>query len=178
MMVRFSRIATAALIGCIAIQPAFAQLGTGCVTRAEAEDIVTFALPSLVRTLAKQCLPSLPSTAALSQSSALVAARYQPEADLAWGAAATAIDKMMGLPVAGGLGPERATALLAPMLSREIGKSIKPADCDPANRLVDSLQPLPARNVATILMVILEAAAARKPANLPLSLCPLKGAGQ
>ncbi|MFM9853616.1 MAG: hypothetical protein ACKVOJ_12550 [Sphingomonadaceae bacterium] len=173
-----SRILLAALTGCLVSQPALAQFGTGCVTRAEAEDMATFVLPSLVKAIARQCASSLPPTAALSQSATLIAARYQPQSELAWGSAARAIDKMMGLPVADSLGAERATALLAPILTRELGKAIKPADCDPANRLIDALQPLPARNVASIMMVIVEAGNARKPASLPIKLCPQQVASQ
>jgi hypothetical protein len=170
-MVRTRNVAIAAMLISLISQSAAAQLGSSCVTRREAETIITFALPSMVKTVARQCAPHISGVAALSQSGTLIAARYQPQSDQAWEAAAVAIDKMMGLPIAKGMGAERATIFLAPLLSREMAKSIQPENCDAANRFIDALQPLPARNVAALLMVIAQSAAERKPEAMPIKIC-------
>jgi hypothetical protein len=177
-MTRTQYLMLAAALIAVTSRPASAQLGTSCVTQAEAETVIIFALPAIIKTVARQCAPHLPGTAALTQSAMLIAARYQPQSDQAWDEAAIAIDKMMGLPLAKAMGAEKANVFIAPLLTREVAKAVKAENCDSANRFINALQPLPARNVAALLMVLTQAAAERKPASLPIKICPLQVAGQ
>ena len=161
---------TAALIA-ISTQ-ATAQIGQQkCLTPTEAEAVTTYLLPDLVRTLAKRCAVALPPTASLIQSGTIVAARYQVEADAAWSAAKSGFDKLTGLPISTMLGERGLKPLLGPFLETGATTNIKTDDCATADRLLDILQPLPARNMA-MLIVTLAVFDPAKSARWPVKICP------
>lgn len=163
--------ATLAALSAISGQ-ATAQIGQQkCLTPTEAEAVTTYLLPDLVRTLAKRCAVALPPTASLIQSGTIVAARYQVEADAAWPAARSGFDKLTGLPISTMLGERGLKPLLGPFLETGATTNIKSDDCAKADRLVDILQPLPARNMAMLIVTLSEFGSA-KTARWPVKICP------
>lgn len=167
------------LIAAIAIFPnaAIAQTPKPCLTRAEADGLMTFALPSAMRALTKHCTPSLPATSALVQSGALIAARYQSDADKAWPVARIGFDKMSGMKISEQLGEEAARGLIEAGLGAGLVEQIKPQDCPKIDRFIDILQPLPAKNMAMLMTAFLELGSETKGSKSPFNICPAEKTG-
>jgi hypothetical protein len=152
---------------------AMAQAAKPCLTAAEAEGLATFALPALIEGLSSQCAASLPATAPLVQSGKLIAAKYQPDADRAWPAAGAAFDKLSGMKMSAAMGQAGLRGLLNGALTAGIAKDMKPGTCTTVDRFVDILQPLPASNMARLVVAFLELGGQGKAGtnNNPLNIC-------
>jgi hypothetical protein len=159
----------------IASLPAAASaqtLSKTCLSTEEAEGLVTYALPTAVRAISKHCAKTLPATAALVQSGVVTAARYQVDADKAWPVASAAFDKVSGLPVAKLMGEKALKPLIEETISTGITQNLQAKDCGSADRLINILQPLPTRNMAMLVSMLLETGNTTTRARLPISICP------
>ena len=149
---------------------AAAQTAT-CLNDEEADGLVTFALPTLIRGVAQQCIKSLPATAPLVQAGSVAAARYQFDADKAWPIARTAFDKVAGLPIASFAGEGGVKALVQQGFANAISQEMNAEDCAIADALINILQPLPARNMAMLITTLIGAGSTRFGTQLPFKLC-------
>ena len=168
------------LAAMIAVMPASASaqaVAKGCLSNEEAEGLVTYALPSTMRALSKYCAKSLPPTAALVQSGVVTAARYQIDADKAWPVASAAFDKVSGLPVAKLMGEKALKPLIEETISSGVTQNFQAKDCSKADRLINILQPLPARNMAMLVTLLIENGSAATRARLPITLCRAEPVG-
>jgi hypothetical protein len=150
---------------------ASAQAAPPCLTPEEAQGLMTYALPSVVLGLRKQCLASLPATAPLIQAGPLMAARYQPDADAAWPVAQVAIDKLVGMKLAGLAGPQATKGLIERVVGEGLTHQIKSADCSLIDRMVDTVQPLPTRNMAVLVTSIMELMSHKQDKPGPFNIC-------
>lgn len=148
-----------------------AQTARQCLTAEEAGGLVTYALPSTIKGLSQQCAKSLPATASLIQGGPILAARYQPEADKAWPLARLAFDKLAGSKMTETIGENGARVLLAGVLESVVAQQIKAQDCGTVDRLINALQPLPARNLADLLIILMEVGRRSETTESPFSLC-------
>lgn len=162
------------IIAALAAVPgqAVAQSARACLTQPEAEALVTYALPSAIRAMTTKCTPVLPATTALIQSGPIIAARYQIEADKAWPVARLAFDKVSGLDLTGTLGEPAARGLIEAAFGTGLAEKVKSEDCPKVDRLVDILEPLPARNMAMLVTTLMELGSAEKHKKSPLQMCP------
>lgn len=168
-MMRFS----AGLVALASISVAApAQKAAQCLTADEAGGLVTYALPSTIRGISQQCSKTLPATASLVQGGPVLAARYQNEADLAWPQARKAFDKLAGAEVTSVMSDEGAKALLSGVLEAAMSQQIKPSDCVTVDRLVSALQPLPARNLADLVIILMELGRKDNATKPPIQICP------
>jgi len=151
---------------------AVAQSAKSCLTQPEAEALVTYALPSAIRAMTTKCTPVLPATTALIQSGPVIAARYQIDADKAWPVARIAFDKMSGLDLTGTLGEPAARGLIEAAFGTGLAEKVKAADCPKVDRLVDILEPLPAKNMAMLITTLMELGSAGKQKKSPFQMCP------
>lgn len=151
---------------------AVAQSAKSCLTQPEAQALVTYALPSAIRGITTKCTPVLPATTALIQSGPIIAARYQIEADNAWPVARLAFGKISGLDLTGTFGEAAARGLVDAALGAGLAEKVKPEDCAKVDRLVDILEPLPARNMAMLVTTLMEFGGAEKRGKSPLRMCP------
>jgi hypothetical protein len=142
-----------------------------CLSGDEAEGLVTYALPSAVRAISLHCAKTLPATASLVQSGIVTAARYQVDADKAWPVASSAFDKISGLPVATLMGEKALKPLIEKTISGEITQNLQAKDCAKADRFINILQPLPTRNMAMLITMLLESGSPAMRARLPITLC-------
>jgi hypothetical protein len=165
-------IAHAVLTFAVLVLPfnALAQSST-CLNREEADGLVTFALPTLIRGVAQQCITSLPATAPLVQAGSITAARYQVDADRAWPIARVAFDKVAGLPLAGLAGEAGVKMLVQQGFARAISQEMNADDCATADALINILQPLPARNMAMLITTLMGAGSKTLSARLPVKIC-------
>lgn len=150
---------------------AVGQSGTACLTSSEAEALVTYGLPSAIRAMTTKCAAVLPATTALVQSGPIIAARYQSDADRAWPVARVAFDKVSGLQLTGLLGEPGAKGLVDAAFGAGLAEKVKPADCSKVDRMINILEPLPARNMAMLITALMEFGSAGKLARSPLNLC-------
>ena len=151
---------------------AIGQSATACLTSPEAEALVTYALPSAIRAMTTKCAAVLPATTALVQSGPIIAARYQSEADRAWPVAKVAFDKVSGLQLASILGEPGAKGLVDAAFGAGLAEKVKTDDCSKVDRMINILEPLPAKNMAMLITALMEFGSAGKPAKSPLNLCP------
>lgn len=151
---------------------AVGQSATACLSSTEAEALVTYGLPSAIRAMTSKCVAVLPATTALVQSGPIIAARYQSDADRAWPVARVAFDKVSGLQLTSLLGESGAKGLVDAAFGAGLAEKVKPTDCGKVDRMINILEPLPAKNMAMLITALMEFGSAGKPAVLPLNLCP------
>ncbi len=159
------------LLGMFSAQASAQALTATCLTRAEATGLLTYALPDAISSVVAQCSATLPSTSGLVQSGSIIAARYQPEATKSWPAARDAMDKLSGVKMAAMLGEPAARKFVQTTVGAGMRQKIKPADCPKIDRLMDVLQPLPARNMAGLFVALMEFSA-EKDDQAPIKICP------
>lgn len=160
-------------VGLVALPvEAGAEASAACLTRDEADALMIYALPTIVDGLRKQCLAALPATAPLIEAGPVMAARYRPDADKAWPLARKALDKMLGTGIASMIREDASKTLLDAALSRKIAEYVKPADCPVVDRIGDTLQPLPAHNMAVLVSSLIELLARKNDRLRLFSICP------
>lgn len=171
---------TLLLIAALAALPgqAVARSAKSCLTPPEAEALVTYALPSVMRAITKKCTAVLPATTALIQSGPVIAARYQVDADKAWPVARVAFDKVSGVAIAGILGDDATKGLLEAALGAGLAEKVKPEDCPKVDRFVDILEPLPTRNMAQFITALMDIGQDKGKDKSPLAICPAATAGK
>ncbi len=141
-----------------------------CIERADAEDLITFVLPSLVDIAGASCAATLPAGSPLAPGSGL-AARYRSEAEAAWRGAKTAVGRITDKSLLSLLDDKALRRLLGETVAAKVGKEIKPASCASIDRLMSGLATLPARNVARVIVALVDLSG-RNQQNAPLRLCP------
>ena len=150
---------------------AIGQSATTCLTSSEAEALVTYGLPSAIRAMTVKCAAVLPATTALVQSGPIIAARYQGDADRAWPVARVAFDKASGFHLTSLLGETGAKGLVDSAFGAGLAEKVKSDDCSKVDRMINILEPLPAKNMAMLITALIEFRSAGKPSKLPLNLC-------
>ncbi len=161
----------AALLALIALpQAAAAQTGQ-CVTRAEVGNLFVFAMPALVDTAIRRCEAALPADAFLRTGGRQLAERLRGEgaADAA-GLTAT-FGKLAGRDVPAGLSTETLQLLVRDIVSTQLANDIKPKDCGKIDTLASALAPLPARNLGTLMVALMELGTSGKKG--PFTFCPV-----
>lgn len=165
-------LAIAALAGPAQAQP------QPCLTAPEAESLAAVALPEILRQTGTVCAARLPANSVLRRPSSPFLARYDAEADRAWPAAQAAIGKLSDPAAATLLQSQFARPLLSSIVAPLIVGRVALKDCGTIDRLVTLLEPLPARNVAAVIVTSLQyLRATRPPAGTKnpvaaLPLCP------
>lgn len=156
-----------------------AQAQSACMTRAEAEALVLYIAPDLIREAGRICAPALPPTALLRQPSGALVAKYRAEADGAWPLARSAFGKLAG---ASGeldgimqlLDSQFAKPAAGPMAAQILVAGLDVRDCDAIERAVTLAAPLPPRNAAGLLATLVDLAgreAVRSGKQPRLSIC-------
>lgn len=145
---------------------------TACVTRTEAEALVLFVAPDLIRQTGQRCAASLPATALLRQQSGPLLAKYAAESERAWPQARTALLKVAGPEVSQMLDSAFAKPMIGPLVAPLLTGELQAKDCPMIERALNLVQPLPARNTAALLVLIAQADAASPRPMMRLPICP------
>ena len=149
------RTSTAILAATSVLTSASAATSEPCVTETEGAAIMASMMPDLINGLGEKCLAHLPANSFLVQNGKTLAARYTVLADQRWPTAKLAFGRMTGEPeLADKLPDQYFRPMLGSMVGSELLKSVKPQDCSGANRIVESLAPLPPENVAHLIGAI------------------------
>jgi hypothetical protein len=132
--------ATAALL--LSAQPAFAQ--GECIPRAQAAQMATALVPSLIDSAAASCRAHLPAGAFLGNGSAVLAERLRTDTAAVRASAVEMVLQLTGQTLAQGVDQETMIATFAGGLT----EALDPAQCRGASELLEALAPLPTANVA------------------------------
>ena len=134
--------------------PAAAQ-AKPCLNNAEAESLALVALPEIIRETGRVCTARLPSASLIRRPDGPLILKYQDAADRAWPSARSAIVKLSDpaadLLLASDYARPVLTSIVVPLIVGRIDLN----DCGTIDRLVTQLEPLPARNTASIVVTVL-----------------------
>lgn len=134
---------------------AIAATQAQCVTEAEGSAIFAAMLPELIDGLRDKCSAHLSADAYLPKNADALIARYRLLADQRWPVAKIAFGRMVGQEeMTDKLPDEFFRPMLGAMIGSELVKDIKSQDCGGADRIVESLSPLPPENVAVLIGAI------------------------
>lgn len=137
-------------------QSVSATIALPCVSPPEAEALVASVAPELIAEVGRVCTPALPPGATLRQANGALVERYRAEADRAWPQGRGAITKITGPDIGSLLGGDLARPLLATLVLPLLTKNLVTADCASLDRIVTLAQPLPPRNMAGLLVAVLQ----------------------
>ena len=169
-VVRFPLIA--AMTVCV-LNPIAAAAAPACLTAAEAQTLIRVALPEVIGALTDKCKASLSGTAFILQSGAALKARYQMTADAAWPSVKPVVAKVAGDQAAflTSMPDEAVRPLFSAIVAGQIGKGVKTEQCSKIDSLMASIAPLPAENMADMVVAIF-GLSAKDGKDSDLNLCP------
>lgn len=179
--------AALALMLVLSSAPLAAQAPLPCLTPKEAQAIIAFGLPDIVRGVTNKCAPVLGPTAFLAQSGKALADRYQPTANAAWPMARPAIAKLAqdNAALFDLMSDEALRPFSSALMTTAIVKTIEPRQCSDIDRVIRVVAPLSPENMSMLVGILLEimsrpkAQAAVAKAKSPLNICPApSGTGQ
>ena len=128
-----------------------------CLSVDQAEALVTYILPKAIDASRAACSTSLSASSALMIDNSERLANYRIASESAWPKAKSAVTILAG----DKLPPDMDDALLRPiadaMFSKLIGEEIKPKDCALINKIYGDLEPMPAANLASLAITIVQA---------------------
>ena len=148
-----------------------------CVTQAEAEAVMLFVAPDLIRQTGQRCAATLPATALIRRASSPLIAKFEAESDRAWPLAKAGIGKIAGPEASQLLESDFARPMVGTLVAPLVAGNIATSDCSTIERAANLLQPLPARNVASLAILFAQADAQRNPGKSGLPLCPVPNRG-
>ncbi|UZK69992.1 hypothetical protein OKW76_02735 [Sphingomonas sp. S1-29] len=166
----FAAVATIALPGA-----AVAQTARQCVPQREAEALFLYMAPEVIRQTGQTCAANLPANALLRRQSGPFLAKFQTESAGAWPLARSAIARIAGADVRQILDSQFAQPVVAAMVAPLLIQQIRAQDCASIERVVALVEPLPARNAASLVTTILQLAGdndAEARRRLPITICP------
>ena len=131
-----------------------------CFTTVEAESVVTLLAPASIRLAATICRPTLGSGSYFAMHGEALAERFDAEGGNAWPIALVAVRKVSGmnLPDAEAVKP-----LLMALVGAALASKIKPEGCRELDRVLGTLDPLPAHNMAQLLVQFIQLRLIDKP---------------
>jgi hypothetical protein len=148
-----TKVATFALL--LALPHSAIAQDSQCITRQEMSEVVVFAAPTVVESVANRCLNSLPQDAFLRTGGLDLAQRLKGEAQGSGPAVLSFLTKLGGGKMPAGLSAETMQSLARDMLGAGLTKSFKVEDCRKVDALIASLAPLPSRNIGGAVAAIL-----------------------
>lgn len=128
-----------------------------CLTPREVTALSTYALPSAIGGVTRNCAATLPASAWLPQNGAALAQRYSSGKAQAWPAARAAFLKMStatnpeAAQLFAALPDESLMPLADAALSGIVAAKVKPETCPAIDRALSLLAPLPAENTAELI---------------------------
>lgn len=146
-----------------------------CLTRAEVADMTLAVLPVALDGAAEACRAVLPPGAFLLNGGRAMAERLKAGANAHWAGAMPALMKIAGSKdMPKGLQPDTVRALARDMLSSELRKSLKPADCGFVNEMTETLAPLSEDGIVRLVTagLLIAAHAEKGPKRSMPALCP------
>lgn len=158
----------AALAAGLSLTAAAPVAAKPCLSIGEAQALAMVTLPDAVESARLRCKASLPATSALTQSGQIISSRWKIEAAPFASEAEQALDKISPFPITAILGADAARKAARQVILREISARLDPRDCPSASEIIDALSPLPARNVARVMIALLDTRPDKAPAHFTI----------
>jgi hypothetical protein len=172
-------VACAALAGTMLAQGASAATARPCLTRPEVEMLTSFILPPIIESVARKCSPALAPDAFLRTSAPALATRFRTESPVRWDQVQPVIAKVASEQLPANLGAQFGTVLVESLITTTLDQEIAVKDCPDANRLIETLAPLPAANTARLTALLFELGTKdEKSENMPFTICPANAAAR
>jgi hypothetical protein len=169
-----------AALSALIASPAMAQTpnSANCLTHAEANALFTFALPEMLESVRGKCAASLPRTSYLATQGEQLVARHRAASASSWPPAKAAFVKMAvgddpkidTAKILSSLPDETLRSVITTGLNVGVTEDFKPGDCPKADRIIEALAPLPASNLAAIIVEIVSLSASKDP-KAPIRIC-------
>lgn len=151
---------------------AIASPAENCVSEAEAVAVFAAMMPDMIDGLRGKCATHLPANAYLVASGDALIARYKVLADQRWPAAKLAFGRIAGdEEMTSKLPDQYLRPLIGSVVGSELIKDFKVEDCPGADRIVESLAPLPPENVAVLVGTIVVLADGKKGQKDSFPIC-------
>jgi hypothetical protein len=157
----FQTAAVLALIASAELQAAQTQQAQTCLTRPEVRGMITYFMPSVLQSAIDSCAGQLkPESYLLGRAPTMVEGLEAGRSD-AWPMAKQAILKIGNDRAKGSADmlanlPEEAIGpLITAMVVQEVSADIKPKNCGDIDRVLTTLEPLPASNMVDLVTEVL-----------------------
>lgn len=157
---------------------AIAQNSAKCLSPAEAQSLITVALPDIIGSIVDKCRPALPAGSFVARSGADLLAKYKAGATTAWPSAKKALLKMVDVDAAmmNSLPDEALKGFFSAGVTQGVTRDVKAESCGDVDRVAAALAPLPPENTASLVTMFIEMDARRKaapgtPAKSPIPIC-------
>ena len=147
----FRAVAVLALLSATSVQAA--QASKPCMTRDEVHGMVAYFSPSLLQSAMDKCAPQLGQEAYLASRGPAYVAQLREGQASSWPAASKAFAKLGGGKDAEGIAlfaslPEEAVRpMVEAIIAQKLAPEIKPRMCSDIDRILATIEPLPARNL-------------------------------
>ncbi|HET9509824.1 MAG TPA: hypothetical protein VFO80_01630 [Sphingomonas sp.] len=146
-----------------------------CIPQPEAEALFLALAPAMIGSVAATCAPTLPASALLRRSVDRLTAKYATESDAAWPRAKEGLRKLLGPQGGQMVDSELARPMVTSMIAPMLAKEVKAKDCPNIDRVLTLIDPLPARNTASLVIALMDmsgAARAKPGRRTDFVLCP------
>lgn len=127
-----------------------------CLTEAQVEDLALFALPPLLEAAATACAPALPADAYLPNGGRALARTLATESSARWATARSALSTMAKDKFPEGLSETTARGLVHDLALGGLKAEGGQAQCSRIDRAAALLSPLPPRNLAGLVVLVVE----------------------
>jgi hypothetical protein len=136
----------------------YAQTAQTCVTRAEAHSLVQFVLPELITGIRDKCAAAPGGGGFLKASGATLAQRYKPGSLLAWPKAKPVALRLSGdmSKLLSSLPDDAMKKLAGNYVGGTVTKEFPAENCAPIDRVMEAVAPLPAENMAMLMVTLLD----------------------
>jgi hypothetical protein len=153
----FRACAVLALVSSTQLEAAQAQ---SCMTRNELRGMVAYMLPIFGSALIERCRSRLPANAYLTTRGPKLISALEAGQDAAWPAASAAIAKIGGTDKSAAkmldaMPPEAVKPMVESMIQTRFIADIKARDCQDADNIMRTMEPLPVGNVIDLITEIL-----------------------
>ena len=166
------KITRAALLIMLASTPAMASAETSaCMSAQQADAVWLTFLPTAIEAVAARCGPELPADAFLNRQGVATAARFRADAAADKTLVAGAIAVMLAGEdnVTAEMSPTVMTAFADEIVRGMVKSKVQSKDCRTTNDVMELVAPLPPRNFAKLLTLLM----ASDKTRAPFKVCPL-----
>ena len=175
---RFRTLAAAVTLVALPAQAGAQAAAAPCLTEAEVRALATFAMPSALDGLIKNCSTHVGDAGFMTRSGSALVADYAANKDAAWPLARKAFFRLGGdkdkdsAEMIAKLPDEALQPFVEGMIGGMVGAKLKPEQCRLADKMMRLLAPLPPENMVELLGTVVElATAGEKAAPGGFSVC-------
>ncbi len=135
-----------------------AQDNKPCISKSQAQALISYVLPKAVEASRLKCAAALPSASLLLEENSEQLARYNAASEAAWPEARQAVNIFAGDKLPEEMDDGLVRPIADAMFTQLISEEIKPKHCTTIDKIYTDLAPMPSSNIASLTVTIIEAA--------------------